>query len=90
MASGLRNCEIARRLWKSEKTIEKHVGHILGKLCLDDSVERMVDRRVLAAAVYIREITQSGDLTLMPRELTVIPPEPTPQSQPRTHEPDKR
>jgi DNA-binding NarL/FixJ family response regulator len=52
LASGLRNCEIAKRLWKSEKTIEKHVHNVFAKLGLEESACRHLDRRVAAALIY--------------------------------------
>jgi DNA-binding CsgD family transcriptional regulator len=53
LADGLRNREIARRLWKSEKTIEKHVGNVFHKLDLDRTTHPGIDRRVSAARIYL-------------------------------------
>jgi len=55
IAIGYRNCEIARRLWKSEKTIEKHVGRLFSKLGFDSEADRHLDRRVAAARVFLEE-----------------------------------
>lgn len=52
VALGLRNREIARRLWKSEKAIEKHVGHLFAKLGLR-ATDTHLDRRVTAARIYL-------------------------------------
>jgi DNA-binding NarL/FixJ family response regulator len=52
IAQGLRNVEIARRLWKSEKAIEKQVSHVFQKLGLDQRSARHLDRRVTAARIY--------------------------------------
>jgi DNA-binding NarL/FixJ family response regulator len=48
MGDGLRNRAIARKLHRSEKTVEKHVARIFEKLELQDPT---VDRRVLAARI---------------------------------------
>ena len=53
IARGLRNAEIARRLYKSEKTIEKHVGQVFDKLGLAVGSQPGIDRRVTAARIYI-------------------------------------
>jgi DNA-binding NarL/FixJ family response regulator len=52
VASGLRNCEIARRLWKSEKAVEKQVSQVFSKLGLQASTHPHIDRRVTAARIY--------------------------------------
>ena len=49
---GLRNREIARRLWKSEKAIEKQVSHVFAKLGLDPDSTTHLDRRVTAARIF--------------------------------------
>lgn len=51
MAEGLSNSGIARRLWVTEGTVEKHVHNILAKLSIvaDDDVHR----RVLAVVRYL-------------------------------------
>src|SRR4051812_10051517 len=59
LAKGLRNAEIARRLWKSEKTVEKHVRQVFLKLGLDLTSSRHLDRRVSAARIYLAEIARS-------------------------------
>jgi DNA-binding CsgD family transcriptional regulator len=53
IAEGLRNPAIARRLWKSEKAIEKTVARVFGKLGLDATLMPDVDRRVTAACIYL-------------------------------------
>lgn len=51
MAEGRSNAGIARRLWVSEGTIEKHVGSILTKLDLEETDDD--HRRVLAVITYL-------------------------------------
>jgi DNA-binding NarL/FixJ family response regulator len=51
MAEGRSNAGIARVLWVSEGTIEKHVQHILAKLNLPDSGDD--HRRVLAVITFL-------------------------------------
>jgi DNA-binding NarL/FixJ family response regulator len=53
VALGLRNRAIARRLWKSEKTIEKHIGQLFSKLGLDRETNPHLDRRVAAARIFL-------------------------------------
>jgi DNA-binding NarL/FixJ family response regulator len=52
VAYGLRNGEIARRLWKSEKAVEKQVSHVFAKLGLDHGSQPHIDRRVTAARIF--------------------------------------
>jgi DNA-binding NarL/FixJ family response regulator len=52
VALGLRNREIARRVWKSEKAVEKQVSHVFKKLGLDKSAAPHLDRRVTAARIF--------------------------------------
>lgn len=52
VAYGLRNREIARRLWKSEKSVEKQVSHVFAKLDLDPGRHEHLDRRVTAARIF--------------------------------------
>lgn len=52
VALGLRNCEIARRLWKSEKAVEKQVSHVFSKLGLHQGCQPHLDRRVTAARIF--------------------------------------
>lgn len=52
VAYGLRNGEIARRLWRSEKSVEKQVSHVFSKLGLQQSRHPHIDRRVTAARIY--------------------------------------
>src|ERR1700737_1350432 len=51
MAEGVSNAGIARRLFITEGTVEKHVNSILGKLELPDSAED--HRRVLAVIAFL-------------------------------------
>jgi DNA-binding NarL/FixJ family response regulator len=51
MAEGRSNAGIARELWVTEGTVEKHVQHILTKLALPDSGAD--HRRVLAVIRYL-------------------------------------
>jgi DNA-binding NarL/FixJ family response regulator len=53
VAQGLRNREIARRVWKSEKAVEKQVSHVFEKLGLDQRKAPHLDRRVTAARIFI-------------------------------------
>lgn len=54
VAQGLRNREIARRLWKSEKAIEKSIARVFNKLGLDYGAHAHLDRRVVAASLFLR------------------------------------
>jgi DNA-binding NarL/FixJ family response regulator len=51
MAEGRSNAGIARQLWVTEGTVEKHVHSILGKLRLPESTDD--HRRVLAVLTYL-------------------------------------
>ena len=51
MAEGLTNVGIARRLWLTQRTVETHIGSILGKLGLTTNEEE--HRRVLAVLHYL-------------------------------------
>jgi DNA-binding NarL/FixJ family response regulator len=51
MAEGASNAGIARRLWVTEGTVEKHVRSILAKLRLPDTPDD--HRRVLAVITYL-------------------------------------
>jgi serine/threonine-protein kinase PknK len=51
MAEGHSNAGIARRLWVTERTVEKHVGSILGKLPAPETEHP--HRRVLAVLTYL-------------------------------------
>jgi DNA-binding NarL/FixJ family response regulator len=52
MAEGKTNAGIARQLWVTEKTVETHVGSILGKLGVSQAEDG--HRRVLAVLTYLR------------------------------------
>jgi DNA-binding NarL/FixJ family response regulator len=52
VAQGLRNRAIARRVWKSEKAVEKQVGHVFAKLGLGHETVPDLDRRVAAARIF--------------------------------------
>jgi DNA-binding NarL/FixJ family response regulator len=51
MAEGLTNTGIAKRLYLSERTVEAHVRHMLGKLDMPDSEDD--NRRVLAVLTHL-------------------------------------
>jgi DNA-binding NarL/FixJ family response regulator len=51
MAEGASNAGIARRLWVTEGTVEKHVRSILAKLRLPETSDE--HRRVLAVLTYL-------------------------------------
>jgi DNA-binding NarL/FixJ family response regulator len=51
MAEGRSNAGIARQLWVTEGTVEKHVHHILGSLRLRDADDD--HRRVLAVLMFL-------------------------------------
>ena len=53
IAMGYRNREIARRLGRSEKLVEKQVGRIFIKLGLERAQSETLDRRVSAALIYL-------------------------------------
>jgi len=52
MAEGRSNAGVARQLWVSERTVEKHVQSILAKLGLSDTSDD--HRRVLAVVTFLR------------------------------------
>lgn len=52
VALGLRNREIARRVWKSERAVEKQVSHVFEKLGLGQQSVPHLDRRVTAARIF--------------------------------------
>jgi DNA-binding NarL/FixJ family response regulator len=51
MAEGRSNSGIARQLWVTEGTVEKHVHHILGSLRLREADDD--HRRVLAVLMFL-------------------------------------
>jgi DNA-binding NarL/FixJ family response regulator len=51
LAEGASNAGIAKRLWVTEGTVEKHVRSILSKLCLADTPDD--HRRVLAVLTFL-------------------------------------
>jgi len=51
MAQGLTNTGIAKRLYLSERTVETHVRHVLGKLDLPEGEDE--NRRVLAVLAHL-------------------------------------
>jgi DNA-binding NarL/FixJ family response regulator len=59
VAHGLRNREIARRVWKSEKAVEKQVSHVFKKLGLDQQRASHLDRRVTAARIFFARRPQN-------------------------------
>ena len=52
IAFGLRNREIARRIGRSEKAVEKHIGRLFSKLGLESDGDPQIDRRVTAARFF--------------------------------------
>jgi DNA-binding NarL/FixJ family response regulator len=52
MAEGLTNTGIAKRLFLSERTVEAHVRHVLGKLDMPESEDD--HRRVLAVLAHLQ------------------------------------
>jgi DNA-binding NarL/FixJ family response regulator len=59
VAQGLRNREIAKRVWRSEKAVEKQVSHVFEKLGLDRRTAPYLDRRVTAARIFFTCCPQS-------------------------------
>jgi len=74
MAEGLSNGGIARQLWVTEATVEKHVHSILMKLQLPDGDD--VNRRVLAVLAFLRgRFTPLSFRAILPRpRLKSAPP----------------
>ena len=53
VAAGLNNKTIAARLFRSQKAVERHVGHIFVKLGLKQESSTDLDRRVSAARIFL-------------------------------------
>jgi DNA-binding NarL/FixJ family response regulator len=53
VAAGLNNKTIAARLFRSQKAVERHVGHIFSKLGLRPESSTDLDRRVSAARIFL-------------------------------------
>jgi DNA-binding NarL/FixJ family response regulator len=53
VAAGLNNKTIAARLFRSQKAVERHVGHIFAKLGLRPESSTDLDRRVSAARIFL-------------------------------------
>ena len=58
MAEGCTNPVIARALFMSGSTVEKHVSAILSKLGLSE--EKEIDRRVAAVLAYLKEANSTS------------------------------
>jgi DNA-binding NarL/FixJ family response regulator len=81
VALGLRNREIGRRLWKSEKAVEKHVGRLFSKLGLPVASTGHLDRRVAATRIYLSLRSGRGH-GLIDRSDTFEVPGPAPAAEP--------
>jgi DNA-binding NarL/FixJ family response regulator len=51
MATGRNNATIAKRLYMSDRAVEKHIGAVFAKLGLND--EQEVNRRVMAVLAFL-------------------------------------
>jgi serine/threonine-protein kinase PknK len=59
MAEGLSNSAIARKLWVTEGTVEKHIGSILTKLRLPETDD--THRRVLAVLTFLNALADLAE-----------------------------
>ncbi len=59
MADGLSNSAIARKLWVTEGTVEKHIGSILTKLHLPETDD--THRRVLAVLAFLNALADLAE-----------------------------
>jgi DNA-binding NarL/FixJ family response regulator len=69
VAQGLRNREIARRVWRSEKAVEKQVSHVFEKLGLGRRTMPYLDRRVTAARIFFKCRPQSVEAAASAEQL---------------------
>jgi len=53
VASGLSNAAIAKRLWITQRAVERHIGSIFSKLGLSN--EGRLNRRVAATLAFLAE-----------------------------------
>jgi DNA-binding NarL/FixJ family response regulator len=60
VARGFRNATIGERLYKSERTVEKHVSNIFAKLGLRPDCHPDLDRRVATARIVLAD--RAGEL----------------------------
>jgi DNA-binding NarL/FixJ family response regulator len=58
VASGLSNAEIARRLWITQRAVERHIGSIFSKLGLSN--EGRLNRRVAATLAFLAEVPREA------------------------------
>jgi DNA-binding NarL/FixJ family response regulator len=58
VASGLSNAEIAKRLWITQRAVERHIGSIFSKLGLSN--EGRLNRRVAATLAFLAEVPREA------------------------------